>query len=133
MADEHWLDHHRSGLFRPEPASLWAGLAVVCMVLLTIGEMLNFPFANSYAMGRATGKTQGRYMAYYTMGFGITTILAPMVGLQIADHWGFRTLWNVIGAIAVVATVGTLWWEPWADQAGFNRGQSAGQCPQTGS
>lgn len=112
----------------------WAGLAVVCMILLTIGEMLNFPFANSYAMGRATGRTRGRYMAYYTMGFGLTTILAPMVGLQIADHWGFHTLWTVIGAIALFATLGTLWVGTMGGPGGFQSADNVlARADQTGS
>ncbi len=87
----------------------WVGITIICMSLLTIGEMLNFPFSNSYAMGRSTGKTRGQYMSYYTMSFAITTILAPLLGLYVADHFGFRTLWYVIACIAFVAALGTYW------------------------
>lgn len=90
-------------------SATWVGVAIICMSLLTIGEMLNFPFANSYAMGRATGKTRGQYMAYYTMSFAVTTILAPLLGLYIAEHYGFQTLWHVIGGIAFVSAIGFYW------------------------
>ncbi|MCF8238733.1 MAG: MFS transporter [Saprospiraceae bacterium] len=112
----------------------WAGVAVVCMSLLTIGEMLNFPFANSYAMGRATGKTRGQYMAFYTMGFAITTILAPLIGLQVADRYGFKVLWTLIGGIALFAAGGTYLAGRMGGPGGFQAaGTKVARADQTGS
>ncbi|MBK7344686.1 MAG: MFS transporter [Saprospiraceae bacterium] len=112
----------------------WVGVAVICMSLLTLGEMLNFPFSNSYAMSRATGKTRGQYMAYYTMGFAVTTILAPLIGLYVADHYGFRTLWFLIGGIAFVAALGTYWVGRMGGPGGFQAaGKFVDNAVQTGS
>lgn len=112
----------------------WVGVAIICMSLLTIGEMLNFPFANSYAMGRATGKTRGQYMAYYTMGFAVTTILAPLLGLYIAEHYGFQTLWHVIGGIAFVSAIGFYWAGKMGGPGGLQlSGKLETNAAQTGS
>lgn len=85
-----------------------AFLSVVCMGLLTVGEMLNFPFANSYALTRSGPRTQGQYMAFYSMAFAMAAIVAPPLGLYLAEHHGFVTLWHVMGGIALVATLGIL-------------------------
>ncbi len=84
-------------------------LSVVCMGLLTIGEMFNFPFANSFALTRSTSKTKGQYMSFYTMAFAAASIVSPTMGLYLAEHWGFQLLWYFMGGLALVATFGILW------------------------
>lgn len=84
-------------------------MAVVCMGLLTVGEMLNFPFANSFALTRATSRTKGQYMAFYTMAFALAMIIAPSSGLYLAEHYGFSTLWYVMASLTGLATAGILW------------------------
>ena len=83
----------------------WAGMAIVCMALLTVGEILNFPFCNSFAIGRSTAQTRGQYMSFYTMSFALAAILAPSIGLQVADRFGYATLWTLIGVMVAIATL----------------------------
>lgn len=90
-------------------------IAIVCMVFLTIGEMLNFPFANSFALSRSEPATKGRYMAYYTMAFAIATIIAPAAGLKMADALGFFNLWLIMGSAGVLAGIG-IWLTPLIDR-----------------
>jgi predicted MFS family arabinose efflux permease len=85
-----------------------AFLSVVCMGLLTVGEILNFPFANSFALTRASARTQGQYMAFYSMAFAMAAIVAPPLGLYLAEHHGFRLLWYFMGGLAILATLGIL-------------------------
>lgn len=89
------------------PTAAWP--AVMCMILLTIGEMLNFPFANSYALTRATRRTKGQYMAFYTMAFAMAAIVAPSLGFYIAGKFGFSSLWWFMGGLTVLAATGILW------------------------
>lgn len=83
-------------------------LAIVSMTLLTFGEIFNFPFANSFALTRASRKTKGQYMAFFTMSFALANIIAPSFGFYIAGEYGFRVLWFTIGGLGILATIGIL-------------------------
>ena len=88
--------------------SFWAGIAVIGMISLTIGEMLNFPFSNTFAMSRANEQNMGKYMGLYTMTFSVGFIIAPPLGMYIADVYGFTALWYVMGGLNFVAFLGYL-------------------------
>lgn len=82
------------------------GTAVACILLLTLGEMLSLPFIATMAMGFAPEKTRGEYMALFTMAFSVSHIIAPMIGMQIADRFSFEWLWWFILGISVVCWLG---------------------------
>lgn len=83
-------------------------LALISMTAITFGEILNMPFTNTYAMNLAPANQRGQYMGLFTMTFSMAHILAPAVGMQIAAHWGFGTLWWLLAGICVVSVLG-LW------------------------
>jgi len=84
----------------------WQGLAVISMILVTFGEIFHMPFANAFTMGRANRSQMGKYMSYYGMSFSLAFIFAPIVGMQIADRWGYSSLWTVMSIIGIVASIG---------------------------
>ena len=49
--------------------TVWVGILIVSMLLITLGEMLAFPFTNNFAMNRAPSGKEGRYLALYSMAF----------------------------------------------------------------
>ncbi len=83
-------------------------IPLISMVVVTLGEMLYLPFTNSLAMSRPQAANRGQYMAVYTMSFSIAHVVAPMLGLQIAGHWGYEALWYVTAGFCLVAFAG-LW------------------------
>ncbi len=83
----------------------WVGVAILGMLFMTLGEMLAFPFSNSYAMNRSKRGKQGAYMALYSMSFSFAHILGPNIGLHITDKYGFNTTWYVMAGLMVVAGV----------------------------
>ena len=87
----------------------WAGIAVIFMLFLTFGEIISFPFGSSYALSKTNSKNRGRYMAVYGMSFSIAVILSPLIGMQIADHFGFSTLWLFLGGISMISVAGLYW------------------------
>jgi len=84
------------------------GWIVISVLAITVGEVLNFPFANTYAVKMAPPDRQGEYMALFTMAFSVAHILAPQVGLQIANAWGFPVLWVVLTSLSLLTTTGYL-------------------------
>ena len=58
----------------------WAGILVIGMLLMTIGEMIAFPFSNAFAMERAKKGNQGEYMALYGIAFSLGHIFSHNSG-----------------------------------------------------
>jgi predicted MFS family arabinose efflux permease len=84
----------------------WKGLAIVSMLFITFGEILHMPFANAFTMGRAQKSNLGKYLSYYGMSYSLAFILAPILGLHIAEHYGYDALWYSMTTIGVVSTLG---------------------------
>lgn len=71
------------------------------MIFITVGEILNFPFASSHALEMSNPSYRGRYMGIFSMSWSLGFIVAPVAGGYIAESWGFTWL-----AIAMVITAG---------------------------
>ncbi len=84
-------------------------ILVISMILITIGEMLGFPFSNSFAIDRAPKKKLGEYMGLYTVAFSASHIIGPNLGIRISDLYGFSTSWTVMGIISLIAAGLCLW------------------------
>lgn len=87
-------------------AQQWIIVPILFIVVLTFGEMLSMPFSSSFAMERANPLKRGEYMGLFSMGFSTSLILAPTLGMHMAEHYGYDTLWLFVGGISIVATVG---------------------------
>ena len=75
-------------------------VAIIGMLLLTLGEIFSFPFSNTYAMQRSKKGNQGAYMALYGMTFSVAFILGPNIGMYIIENFGYTTLWyTMIGVL----------------------------------
>ncbi|MBR9914278.1 MAG: MFS transporter [Algicola sp.] len=83
----------------------WSGVLVLGMLLMTVGEMVAFPFSNSFAIDRAKKGNQGEYMALYSMSFSIAHIFGHNAGLQMSAKLGYDNTWYIITVIAFVCAV----------------------------
>lgn len=75
----------------------WLGFVIIGMILLTFGEMIVFPFSNSFALGRAKRGLKGEYMALYSISFSISHIFAHNLGFHLIDALGFYKTWSIMG------------------------------------
>ena len=80
----------------------WIGILILGMFLMTIGEMIAFPFSNAFAVERAKKGNQGEYMALYSISFSLAHIFSHNAGMQMLDKYGFEFTWNIITIIALV-------------------------------
>ena len=85
--------------------STWAGVLVIGMILMTIGEMVAFPFSNAFALQRAKRGNQGEYMALYSIGFAIAHILGHNTGMQFVDRFGFEFTWYFITGLMFLSVL----------------------------
>jgi predicted MFS family arabinose efflux permease len=80
-------------------------IVVLSMIVITVGEMLMFPFINTFWIARSKDHNRGQYAAVFTMSFAMAHILAPTIGSQIIKHFGYNTLWYSSFAICTIAGV----------------------------
>jgi MFS family permease len=76
------------------------------MIIVTLGEMLLFPFMNNFWVNRSNESNRGQYAAVYTMSFSAAIVLAPTFASQIATWFGFSTLWVVNFILCSFAALG---------------------------
>lgn len=84
----------------------WKGAVFLSLILITIGEIINFPFLNTVALDRAPSDRRGEYMGLYGISFSLALILAPTFGGRIAEVYGYNTLWIILGIISAISIVG---------------------------
>jgi len=81
-------------------------LALLAMIIITAGEMLMFPFVNTFWVSRSNDHNRGQYAALFTMSFALGQVLAPTFGSQIVQHSGYSVLWYVVFGLCIVSSVG---------------------------
>ncbi len=86
-----------------------AAMAVICMIIVTIGEMLSMPFMNSFWISRTSPNNRGQYAGLYTIAWSTAQVLGPSGGAQIAEHFNFRALWWVAAGVCISASFGFRW------------------------
>ncbi len=88
--------------------SKFSEVLVLNMLLITIAEIIAFPFTNTFAIRRAKKGNEGRYMGLYTMTFSAAHILCPAISLNLIYVTDFMTNWvlvSVFGLIAILLSV----------------------------
>ena len=80
--------------------------AIISMFFLSVGEMTSLPFLSTMALNRGTDQDRGRYMAMFTATYSISHIVAPNLGLQLAEGFGFGVMWHVMLGFSLLACFG---------------------------
>ncbi|MEQ1554935.1 MAG: MFS transporter, partial [Ferruginibacter sp.] len=81
-------------------------IALISMIIITLGEMLSMPFMNSFYIARSTERTRGQYAGLYTMSWSVAQILGSSIGAAFAHAYGFKNLWFVVAFLCVFASFG---------------------------
>lgn len=84
----------------------WRGFIWLYLIGITVGEMINFPFGQTYALSLTQPHNRGRYMGLYGLSFSGAFILAPWLGAQLVDRLGWSALWIILGSLTLLAAVG---------------------------
>jgi len=72
-------------------------LAIISMLFITIGEIFSMPFMNSYWVSRTQANNRGQYAALFTVAWASAQAAGPLMGSLIAENFGYKTLWTIIG------------------------------------
>ncbi|MEZ4856373.1 MAG: MFS transporter [Gelidibacter sp.] len=83
----------------------WIGILIIGMILMTLGEMIAFPFSNAFAMQRAKRGKQGEYMALYTISFSVSHIFGHNLGLHMISGLGYDNTWILMTILAAFSVM----------------------------
>lgn len=79
---------------------LWAG-----MTLMSLSEIVAFPFANSFALNRSHGSKTGQYMGLFSIAFSVSHIFGHNSGFQLIKAIGYNYTWIIMIGISAIATL----------------------------
>jgi len=88
----------------------WVHL-ILCIVLMTLAEMISIPAATAATGSLAPQDRVGRYMGLHGLVQGIGWSLGPFLGSQLFEVFAGRplTLWAMLSFSALMASAGFLW------------------------
>lgn len=89
--------------------SSWSGILVVAVFLMTLGEMIGFPFSNALALEMAPKGRKGSYMGLYSMSFSFAHLLGHNGGMNMVNTFGYFTTWNVLSLFLLAISGLTIW------------------------
>ncbi len=89
----------------------WIGILIVSILIITVGEMIGFPYTNAFAVQRAKKGAEGNYMALYTIAFAVAHIFSPKIGLNVVSSYGYNANWLLTAAYGVIAIILSIWLE----------------------
>lgn len=78
----------------------------VCMVVMTIGELILIPTSNTYTANLAPADMRGRYMSIYGLTHSVASGIAPLLGGFLSDTIAPRATWvggGILGLVSVIA------------------------------
>lgn len=79
-----------------------AVLAIIVMLLFTLGEILSMPFMNSYWISRTLQYNRGQYAALFTVAWASAQAVGPFVGGLIAENYSYNVLWFAVAGVCML-------------------------------
>ncbi len=83
----------------------WIGILIIGILLMTVGEMIGFPFSNAFAMDRSKKGKKGQYLGMYVMAFSIAHIFGHNAGLRLIAKFGYDTTWYIMSGLGILGIV----------------------------
>lgn len=87
----------------------WSGVLVIAMFLMTLGEMIGFPFSNALALEMAPKGRKGSYMGLYSMSFSFAHFIGHNGGMNMVNSFGYFNTWNIFSIFLIVVAGLTIW------------------------
>ncbi|PWS25967.1 MFS transporter [Pedobacter yonginense] len=88
------------------PLGLHITMAILTVIIFTIGEMFVLPFINTVVISRSNEHNRGLYAAGYTLSWSVAQVCGPITGFYIANHFGYTSLYVGIAAILFLCAYG---------------------------
>lgn len=87
----------------------WSGVLVIGMLLMTLGEMIGFPFSNALALEMAPKGRKGSYMGLYSMSFSLAHLIGHNGGMNLINSFGYYKTWLIFSIFLLFIASMTIW------------------------
>lgn len=84
-------------------------LLVLCIAVLTMGEMVAMPVTSAYVAGLAPANLRGRYMGAYGLTWTVAQIFVPGICMRVFEAEG-RVFWLVCSLIGFASAYSMVGW-----------------------
>lgn len=115
----HWLDQSKYGKIALTSIGVFltllsfvvlnltsfSGVLIVSILLMTIGEMIGFPYSNAFAMDRSKRGKKGQYLAMYLMAFSLANVFGHNGGLQLINAIGYDMTWTIMTCLGLLGVL----------------------------
>jgi len=88
------------------PMFFHVGMAILTVIIFTIGEMFVLPFINTVVINRSNTFNRGLYAAGYTLSWSFAQVVGPFAGFAVARQFGYNWLWAGLAAILFLCAYG---------------------------
>lgn len=85
-----------SFLFLIMPGPFHIMVALLSMILFTVGEMFALPFINTFVISRTDEFNRGQYAAGYTLCWSFAQVVGPAGGFYLAEKFSYNLLWLLL-------------------------------------
>lgn len=88
------------------PLVFHLAMAILVILVFTVGEMLVLPFINTVVISRSNEYNRGLYAAGYTLSWSVAQVIGPLAGFYIAKQLGYNWLWAGIAGLLLLCAYG---------------------------
>ena len=88
------------------PLIFHLAMAILVILVFTVGEMLVLPFINTVVISRSNEYNRGLYAAGYTLSWAVAQVIGPLAGFYIAKQLGYNWLWAGIACLLLLCAYG---------------------------
>ncbi len=80
-------------------------IALLMILLVSMGEIISFPFLSMFWTDRSTVYNRGQYAALYTIAWGFSQAIGPYICSMMVDVWGFQATFIVLAGVLLFCTL----------------------------
>jgi len=73
--------------------------------VISIGEIINFPFISTLSILRANNDNKGSYIGYMSTMFSLAFVLAPLAFMPYINELGYQTIWIICCVVSSVSAL----------------------------
>ncbi len=88
------------------PVIFHVPIAVLSILLFTLGEMFALPFINTFVISRSNEANRGLYAAGYTLSWSFAQVAGPSAGFFVVEKLGYNWLWGSVAALLFLCAYG---------------------------
>jgi len=71
--------------------------------VISIGEIINFPFISTLSILRANNDNKGSYIGYMSTMFSLAFVLSPLAFMPYINQLGYQTIWIICCMVSIIS------------------------------